>query len=78
MPFEILIFKISGNGDYAAGPEGDRFLQSIRLESHWLKSSAQQFAYRSPNGAFSATVFDRPFFTNGVSGPGQHNGRNSG
>lgn len=69
-PFEILIFKISGNGDYAAGPEGDRFLQSIRLQSHWLKSSAQLFAYRSPNGAFSAMVADRPFYTNGVSGPG--------
>lgn len=68
-PFEILIFKISGNGDYASGPEGDRFLQSIQLPSGNTGSVAQPFTYRSPNGAFSLETTDRPYFTNGISAP---------
>ncbi|MGE7774504.1 TraB/GumN family protein [Chitinophaga sp. NPDC101104] len=68
-PFEILIFKISGNGDYAAGPEGDRFLRSIRLQSS-MDSVVQPFTYSSAYGGFSANVTDLPFHTNTMSGPG--------
>lgn len=67
-PFEILIFKISGNGDYAAGPEGDRFLSSIRLPE--AEKHNAPYMYRSPNGAFTIETFAQPWFSNAVATPG--------
>ncbi len=38
-PFEVFIFKMSGNSDYAEGKEADQFFSSIRLKEmvpvHW-------------------------------------------
>lgn len=68
-PHEILIFKISGNGDYAAGPEGDRFLQSIRLRTDYSNSIVPKTQYRSATGAFSAQIPEAPFFASTVSLP---------
>jgi uncharacterized protein YbaP (TraB family) len=49
LPFEVIIFKMSGKENYINGPEGNRFFNSIRL-----KEFAQQpQLYSPPQGGFT-------------------------
>lgn len=62
-PFEIFIFKISGNGEYVEGEEGDRFFASIKLKplhnATWLN-------YQAPGGTFSIKMPHTPVFANNI------------
>lgn len=54
-PFEIIIFKLSGNGEYAAGEEANRFFSSIRLKpfsgGNWVNyhAAAAGFSVKMPH-----------------------------
>ncbi|MGX5817438.1 TraB/GumN family protein [Chitinophaga lutea] len=48
-PFETIIFKISGNGEYAGGEEAQRFMSSIRLKP---LPATQWSDYTAPSGEF--------------------------
>ncbi len=56
-PFEVIIFKISGTGEYAAGPEADRFFSSIRLRPF---SAGEWVTYRSAAAGFSVKMPHTP------------------
>lgn len=56
-PFEVMIFKISGTGDYAQGEEANRFISSIQLQP--LKT-AGWIDYRSPDNSFSVRMPHTP------------------
>ncbi|MDB5232019.1 MAG: lipoprotein [Chitinophagaceae bacterium] len=59
LPYEILIFKMSGNDDYVSGNEAGDFFNSISI-GH-LKKEAKAF---SPSyGGFSATFPSEPFIS---------------
>ncbi|MBO9155382.1 TraB/GumN family protein [Chitinophaga sp. GCM10012297] len=62
-PFEIFIFKISGNGDYAAGEEGDRFFASIHLKQ---LPAPQWSVYNPAEGSFSVKLPHAPVHSNNV------------
>ncbi len=52
-PFEVLVFKMSGNDDYVSGREAQQFFASIRLErpamqQAVLQDSSKGFAIRFP------------------------------
>jgi len=57
-PFEILIFKISGNGNYVEGPEADQFFSSISLRHDDPK---QQPEFGPSQGGFSIHFPQWPF-----------------
>lgn len=65
-PFEVLIFKLSGTGDYVAGPEAERFFNSIRLkpmpESNWVTYTApfNNFSIKLPHAPVTGTNFAMP------------------
>lgn len=56
-PFEVMIFKISGTGDYVEGAEANRFLSSIRLQP---LASAAWVNYHAPDNSFSVRVPHTP------------------
>jgi uncharacterized protein YbaP (TraB family) len=60
-PFEIIVFKMSGNGDYVKdGTEANQFFNSIELRpftSNWAKWSP-------PNGGFTVELPHTPLVTN--------------
>lgn len=62
-PFEIFIFKISGNGDYAAGEEGDKFFASIRLKQ---LPPPEWTVYNPAEGSFSVKLPHPPVHSNNV------------
>ncbi len=49
-PFEILIFKMGGQGNYVYGPEADRFFNSITFSER--QSSVTWKDYTPPSGGF--------------------------
>ncbi len=59
-PFEIFIFKISGNGDYAAGEEGDRFFASIHLKP---MPAPKWTLYDPAEGSFSVKLPHEPLYS---------------
>ncbi|WP_162946317.1 TraB/GumN family protein [Chitinophaga barathri] len=62
-PFEIFIFKISGNGEYAAGEEADRFFASVHLKP----VPAPEWAMYDPaEGSFSVKLPHAPVHSNNV------------
>ncbi|AWO00421.1 hypothetical protein DLD77_01205 [Chitinophaga alhagiae] len=61
-PFEIIIFKISGNGEYVAGEEAARFFSSIRLKPF---SSGSWTDYHAAAG-FSVKMPHTPVTANHV------------
>lgn len=60
-PFEVVVFKVSGNGDYVKnGTEADRFFSSIQLKEY-------RNGYRSytpATGGFSVTLPHEPYIGN--------------
>lgn len=62
-PFEIFIFKISGNGEYAAGEEADRFFASIRLKPMPMPEWS---IYQPAEGSFSVKLPHQPVHSNNV------------
>jgi len=57
-PFEVIVFKMSGNGDYVVrGSEAQQFFGSIRLkeynQNNWVK-------YQPPTGGFSVELPHAP------------------
>ncbi len=64
-PFEIFIFKISGNGNYAEGPEAEQFFSSIKLK----KTSAGNWDDFEPaRGGFKIKFPGPPFENMNTSG----------
>ncbi|HET6996735.1 MAG TPA: TraB/GumN family protein, partial [Chitinophagaceae bacterium] len=53
-PFEIIVFKISGNGEYInSGDEAEKFFSSIRLKEY---DNASWINYQPPTGGFSVQL----------------------
>jgi uncharacterized protein YbaP (TraB family) len=67
-PFEVLIFKMSGTGDYVAtGTEAKRFFGSIRLKEYSpsiIQQSINWKRYSPSYGGFSAEFPHAPFVGN--------------
>ncbi len=49
LPFEVILFKMSGKENYISGPEGNRFFSSIRLKEF----AKQPLQYSPQQGGFS-------------------------
>ncbi len=62
-PFEVFIFKISGNGEYADGEEADHFFSSIQLKP---MSSSGWVTYQAPSAGFSVKMPHIPVFANNI------------
>lgn len=63
-PFEIFIFKISGNGEYVEGEEGNHFFASIQLQALHTTSWGN---YHPPYSVFSMRLPGTPVFANNIS-----------
>lgn len=61
-PFELMIFKLSGTGDYVTnGDEADRFFGSIRLKNDYAENWLN---YSPPYGGFSISLPHKPYTGN--------------
>jgi hypothetical protein len=66
-PFEIIVFKMSGTGDYVmSGDEAKRFFTSIRLKefNHAVSPSATWKKYSPPYGGFAVSLPHEPYIGN--------------
>lgn len=65
-PFEIILFKMSGTGDYIRnGPEAGRFFGSIQLKEYRNGTAAGALKkYTPPFGGFSAALPHEPYIGN--------------
>ncbi|MBX2889768.1 MAG: TraB/GumN family protein [Saprospiraceae bacterium] len=54
-PFEVVMFTTGGNGDYAFGPEADRFLNNIRFSEKLLSVKNQPTTLRPTHGGYRVT-----------------------
>ncbi len=65
-PFEILIFKMSGTGDYVTqGAEAQRFFSSIQLKEQHISTGASGWKKYSPSyGGFTIDLPHEPFIAN--------------
>lgn len=57
-PFEVLVFKMSGNDDYVAGKEADEFFHSVSLKE---MNNASAKHYLSAFGGFKARFPSEPY-----------------
>ena len=64
-PFEVLVFKMSGNASYVEGPEAEQFFGSIQVKH--LPDSKTWVDFSPRRGGFSAR-FPHPPFENRYSG----------
>ena len=55
-PFEVVIFKMSGKGDYVKGPEASSFFNSIQLKNFHVKPGT----YTPAEGGFSIWLPQEP------------------
>lgn len=55
-PFEVMIFKMSGSGDYVDGPEGAKYFSSINIKN----SSELNRDYQPAEGGFSVRFPQQP------------------
>lgn len=58
-PFEVLVFKMSGNEDYVAGPEADSFFNSIRIQN----SRPAPVVYTNSQAGFKVSLPQMPYTT---------------
>jgi uncharacterized protein YbaP (TraB family) len=58
-PFEVLVFKMSGNEDYVAGPEADTFFNSISIQSN----RQAPLLYTNSRAGFEAKLPQMPYVT---------------
>lgn len=67
-PFEVIIFKMSGTGEYVSqGEEAQRFFSSIQLKEYKLQPEAAAAAwkkYSPPYGGFSIDMPHEPYVGN--------------
>lgn len=56
-PYEVLVFKMSGNDVYAEGEEADNFFNSIKLQQHTVKMEA----FEPKQGGFKIRFPCQPF-----------------
>lgn len=54
-PFEVIMFTIGGNGDYALGEEANQFLNSIRFSDKLLKVKSEPTTLQPKHGGFKIT-----------------------
>jgi uncharacterized protein YbaP (TraB family) len=59
-PSEVMMFLIGGNREYAAGPEGNEFLNSIQLNSKKIIPQAGPTTLRPRHGGFTVTMPHQP------------------
>ena len=58
-PFEIIFFKMSGNGDYVKnGPEADKFFGSIQLKEY--KNTTEPATWKKYSPAYGGFAIDLP------------------
>ncbi|HEV8508548.1 MAG TPA: TraB/GumN family protein, partial [Chitinophagaceae bacterium] len=63
-PFEVIIFKMSGNGDYVQnGDESKKFFGSIRLKEYKTEMTASWHPYQPVSGGFVVDLPHEPFVT---------------
>ena len=61
-PYEVIIFKMSGNGDYVKqGDESKRFFNSIQLKEYKTDAVTEWKRYEPPFGGFSINLPHDPF-----------------
>ena len=61
-PYEIIIFKMSGNGDYVRdGDESRKFFNSIRLKEYSTDGATAWKSYQPSYGGFSVALPHEPF-----------------
>jgi uncharacterized protein YbaP (TraB family) len=61
-PFEVIIFKMSGNGDYVQnGDESKKFFGSIRLKEYKTEVTASWHQYKPASGGFVVDLPHEPF-----------------
>ena len=61
-PYEVIVFKMSGNGDYVKeGEESKKFFGSIRLKEYDSESAMTWKKYRPAYGGFSVDLPHDPF-----------------
>ena len=66
-PYEVIIFKMSGNGDYVKdGDESKRFFGSIQLKEYNIKDGEWE-KYQPAYGGFSVNLPHEPFVSKGNS-----------
>jgi len=72
-PYEVIIFKMSGNGDYVKdGDESKRFFSSIRLKEYKTDPVTGWQNYQPSSGGFSVDLPHEPFISrNGNLSAGQ-------
>jgi uncharacterized protein YbaP (TraB family) len=58
-PFEVLVFKMSGNEDYVAGPEADTFFNTISIQNNQQSS----LLYTNSQAGFMAALPQMPYAT---------------
>jgi len=64
-PFEVLVFKMSGNGNYVEGKEGDQFFGSISLKK---KETGSWQDFEPAQGGFKAKFPTLPYQNKNSSG----------
>ena len=61
-PFEVIIFKMSGNGDYVQnGDESKRFFGSIRLKEYKTDATTGWHPFQPASGGFIVDLPHEPF-----------------
>jgi uncharacterized protein YbaP (TraB family) len=64
-PFEVIFFKISGNGDYIKnGKEAEKFFGSIRLKTYPAEGPITWKKFKAPWGGFTAEWPHEPYIGN--------------
>ncbi|RYY52827.1 MAG: TraB/GumN family protein, partial [Chitinophagaceae bacterium] len=64
-PYEILVFKMSGTGDYVTlGTEADRFFSSIRLKNYPPATAGNWKKFSPRYGGFEVSMPHEPFAAN--------------
>ncbi len=64
-PFEVIFFKMSGNGDYIKnGPEASRFFSSITFREYSNGNGTSWKKYSPPWGGFTAELPHTPYVGN--------------
>ncbi|MBK8968461.1 MAG: TraB/GumN family protein [Saprospiraceae bacterium] len=59
-PMEVLVFAAGGNQNYAAGPEGTRFINSIQVYGQQPAGSGQPTTIQPPYGGFTVKLPGTP------------------
>ncbi|HVM89427.1 MAG TPA: TraB/GumN family protein [Puia sp.] len=64
-PFEVIVFKISGTGNYAEGDEANNFFNSINIKKG---NTGSRVDYEPSTGGFKVQLPEMPFVSKNVTG----------